>query len=398
MKSILTAALLLLTATFAFAEDPIAKLRAMGQPGVDALMRWRESKDLDPAAQRRFETAIDRVCRQRDCAWSGLYWYTDLAAAEQAAQREHKPILSLRLLGNLDEELSCANSRFFRTILYSNRDIAAYLRANFILHWKSERPVPKVTIDFGDGRTMVRTLTGNSIHYLLAPDGTVLDALPGMIAPKPFLAALQEMRRLYEVSTTWTNRTQSLAAYHAARRTDAPAARVAPPATAWNAGSLAMSKGGVETPILDTAWFGKRLRVPKIVKPKVTTIPLADLDGHSLQLIRSKRSPSTDDAFYATIRTLKQALDADTDRNEHELRPVIDEWLSHGSIDLESLNRRVYDELFLTPRSDRWLGLMPADVYNAIDGEGITTSSTAPTDTTSRRLSGAPPRSVRSRR
>src|SRR5947199_4701583 len=132
MKSIITAALLLITATIALADDPVARaaatnddqaiaqLRAMGQPGVDALMQWRESKELDPAAQRRFETAIDRVCRQRDCAWSGLYWYTDLAAAQQAAQREHKPILTLRLLGNLDEELSCANSRFFRTILYSN--------------------------------------------------------------------------------------------------------------------------------------------------------------------------------------------------------------------------------------------------------------------------------------
>src|SRR4051794_3157865 len=94
-------------------DAAIAQLRSMGQPGVDALMQWRQSRKLDDAAQQRFDAAIDRVCRQRDCAWSGLYWYTDLAAAEAAAQREHKPILTLRLLGNLDEELSCANSRFF---------------------------------------------------------------------------------------------------------------------------------------------------------------------------------------------------------------------------------------------------------------------------------------------
>jgi hypothetical protein len=219
-----------------------------------------------------------------------------------------------------------------------------------------------------------------------------------MIAPRPYLAALQEMRRLYDVSATWSNRAQSLAAYHAARRAGASVARVAPPATAWSAASLAMSKGGVETPILDTAWFGKQLRVSKIPKPAAARIQIGDLDGHSLQLIRSKRAPSSDEAFYATIRTLKQALDADTDRNERELRPFIDEWLSHGSIDLEALNRRVYDELFLTPQNDRWLGLMPADVYNAIDGEGITTSSTVPPDTLSRRPSDAPQRSVRSRR
>ena len=46
---------------------------------------------------------------------SQLYWYTDLEAAKAQAKRLGKPILSLRLLGKLTDEFSCANSRFFRT-------------------------------------------------------------------------------------------------------------------------------------------------------------------------------------------------------------------------------------------------------------------------------------------
>ncbi len=55
-----------------------------------------------------------------------------------------------------------------------------------MLHWQSVRPVPRVTIDFGDGRKLERTLTGNSAHYVLASDGTPLDVLPGLYSPLAF--------------------------------------------------------------------------------------------------------------------------------------------------------------------------------------------------------------------
>ena len=167
----LTTALLLSAALSIPSPVDIVTLRAEGQPAVDRLVadyqRLTRAHRLDAAADARFRAAIDAVCRQFDCASSGLYWYTDLDQARREAGRSHRPILSLRLLGNLDEEMSCANSRYFRTILYANRGVAASLRKNFVLHWSSERPAPLVTIDFGDGRVMRRTITGNSIHYLL---------------------------------------------------------------------------------------------------------------------------------------------------------------------------------------------------------------------------------------
>ena len=89
---------------------------------------------------------------QKNAFAADLYWYTDFEKAKQVAQKKHKPILSLRLLGNLNEELSCANSRFFRAVLYPNASISKSLREGFVLHWQSVRPAPRITIDFGDGR------------------------------------------------------------------------------------------------------------------------------------------------------------------------------------------------------------------------------------------------------
>ncbi len=124
-------------------------------------------------AWERLSAALDAVSQQKNSYLAGMYWYTDMGEAKAAAKKFGKPILSLRLLGKLSDEFSCANSRFFRTILYSNFTISEKLRKDFVLHWKSVRPVPHVTIDFGDGRKLERTLTGNSIHYILDVEGRI---------------------------------------------------------------------------------------------------------------------------------------------------------------------------------------------------------------------------------
>ena len=122
---------------------------------------------------------------------SGLFWYTDVGSAKNAARKYGRPILHLRMLGKLDEELSCANSRLFRATLYANQDVSRFLRERFILYWSSERPVPHVTIDYGEGRRLERTATGNSAHYILDGHGNVLDVLPGLYAPTAFVRELE---------------------------------------------------------------------------------------------------------------------------------------------------------------------------------------------------------------
>lgn len=179
--------------------EAIHDLRRQGPAGLDMLLEaaapqitgLKQNKiRLDAEECTQLRASLDAVARQRDAWASGLYWFTELDAAKAEAAKTGKPILSLRLLGNLDEEYSCANSRFFRTILYANTAVSAHLRTHFVLHWKSVRPAPLLTIDMGDGRRIKRTITGNSIHYLLDADGQVLDAFPGIYSSAAFLAAL----------------------------------------------------------------------------------------------------------------------------------------------------------------------------------------------------------------
>ncbi len=196
----------------AIAAAAIVALRKQGPSGLRALLERHANAlgglNKDPGDQRitRLRNAIDAVCAQRDGHASKLFWFTDLREAQAAAEASGKPILSLRLLGKLSDEFSCANSRFFRTALYANSEIAAYLREHYILHWKSVRPVPRLTIDFGDGRVVQRTITGNSIHYILDGEGTVIDALPGLYGPRAFLDQVRRPRTPHAMRAAFSER------------------------------------------------------------------------------------------------------------------------------------------------------------------------------------------------
>ncbi|HEU5460028.1 MAG TPA: hypothetical protein VFU83_06005, partial [Pyrinomonadaceae bacterium] len=181
------------------ASPAIEELRALGPDGLQVLRtQYREEinrhvadPSLAPDEQwERITTALDAVAQQKNSYIAGLYWHTDLEEAKKVSAATNKPILSLRLLGKLTDEFSCANSRFFRTVLYSHTEVSAYLRQHYVLHWQSIRPVPKVTIDYGDGRKLERTLTGNSIHYVLDSQGRPVDAIPGLYGPGAFRRAL----------------------------------------------------------------------------------------------------------------------------------------------------------------------------------------------------------------
>ena len=355
---------------------------------------------------------LDRLCNQRDCAASELYWHKDFAAAQQAASASGKPILSLRLLGNLDEDLSCANSRFFRIALYSNPEISRLLRDRYILHWQSVRPVPKITIDFGDGRKVQQTLTGNSIHYILDADGNPIDALPGLYAPQAFkrhlthsaefIAKYRQLPAEQRRATLDKYHQTQLAQLQANWKRDLDKLGIAiplpssikslsEPPTAAEAAPIAVSKSIIENPILQlTRAYSQR----NAVLTKATDDPLwvklgelhqedATLAKNSIDLIRRKQpqlarlTASNKDKNIDPIASLttnfQKAIAIDSIRNEYLLHSQIHQWLigARATYTVESLNARVYDRLFLTPSSDRWLGLMPGDGYTGIDRDGI---------------------------
>jgi len=256
---------------------------------------------------------LDRLCGQKDAHTSMLFWFTDIAAAIDEARRTNRPILSLRLLGRLDEELSCANSRFFRKLLYVSPQIQQLLRDQFILHWESVRPVPKVTIDFGGGRRIEKTLTGNSVHLVLDPRGRPVDALPGLFAPTVFHALLVRARGYARAEPS------QLSELH--RRALSEPVAVAPESRAMRASRIAATKHVVELPVLRAV------------------APLA-VDGDSLE--------------------------ADTRQNlalhtrVHEAFAMGARWSS-----IEMLVARIYSDLFLMPVDDPALGLDVEDPFAA---------------------------------
>jgi hypothetical protein len=364
------------------ASDDVAELRAGGQRSVDAL----HARLAEPGVAE----LLDRVCAQKDCAESRLYWYTDMEQAQAAARQLGRPIVTLHLLGRLDEELSCANSRFFRTILYSDESIASLLRDEFVLHWHSVRPVPRITIEFGDGRRIQQTITGNSVHYLLAEDGAVLDALPGLYSPAAFRRQLEAWIALHRAVAGKNDsaRRHHLADYHKerssiaktewaalSRRTgilpDIRTVRTLKRPTAAEAAVRATSKVAIEGPLVTALdlnsprWLAATqwVELGRLEQENVVFSPA------TIALIRRKHlgsQPSLTD-MNEVLDNLRRTVAADSILNEYALHVSIHDWFATMRVgDLRSLDARIYAELFLTPGDDPWLGLKPASVFTAI--------------------------------
>jgi hypothetical protein len=359
-------------------SDNISELRATGQLAVDDLhAKWTAA----PAAERaQLQKTLDKVCAQKDCHASRLFWYTDLDQAKQAARRLGRPILSLHLLGRLDEELSCANSRFFRTLLYSDDQVAAILRDQYVLHWHSVREVPRVTIELGGGRVIRQTITGNSAHYFLDADGMPLDVLPGLYSATAFRNQLEEWATLYRTLSE-PGRDEVLSDYHTQRLTETSARALEMGidrtpyegmAAVWVAQRQSQSKAATEVRTLRQL-KGDSSRSAKSFQPRreldiwraigeelKTGVTFSE---STLQLMRSKQT-LTDEV----LDNLRRTVAADTAFNEYDLHRRAHQWFALGQVgDLYSLNERVYDELFLTPSSDPWLGLLPEATFTGIE-------------------------------
>lgn len=406
------------------AAPAIAELRAMGPTGLQALFHAHADEINEQISNpmiaaspewQRLSAALDQVSQQKDSYLSGLYWYTDLDQAKAAAKASGKPILSLRLLGKLSEEFSCANSRFFRTILYSNAAVSQLLRERFILHWQSERPAPRVTIDFGDGRKLERTLTGNSIHYVLDSDGRVIDALPGLYGPAAFMrlmaraeAASKDWAKqppadgsrqpfwayhpdsLRMITLDWTIDTQKIGG-------KVPQGFVIMKDGNGNPQALEIAERAItkmisEVDLLKGMTAGSQAlgRVTdEAAWNKIAALHLTDakLDQRSIGLIKRQMqkaitttgSGNSGEALDKLVQKLQAKIAMDTVRNEYLLHTKLYSWFVADKnrferIDLEGLNKRVYAELFQTPATDPWLGLFSPEVYTALEGGGVKSS------------------------
>ncbi len=403
-RSLLLSLLLLSTAQADSSSGRATSLRAQGYAG------------LEKALATGNDQLIDEVAQQRDAKASRLFWHTDLDEAKAEATRTGKPILSLRLLGDLTQEYTCANSRFFRSALYSNPEISEVMRDQFVLHWSSERDVPVITLDFGDGRVMKSTITGNSIHYVLDADGRPIDAIPGLYGPAAFG---EELQAAVELSATLDGvaaeqRGALLRVHHGSRLAEEGGEMVADLSevrgttdlayvqqdliTAWMVDArksddlqpaavvpmrFAVAKRMVEMPTLQR--IDKRKGgAPENRTGSVGWLPpqeaewsqLAQLHLEDARLadasVELMRAEGSSQDFDAVVAGFELAMAEDTVRNSYLMRPRIRSWFASGTApqDLTELNRRVYDELFLTPAGDPTLGMVSPDAYTGLDGDG----------------------------
>jgi hypothetical protein len=366
----------------------------------------------------RVREQIDHAAAQRDALTSRLYWYTDLEEAKAEAKRSSRPILSLRLLGQLDRELSCANSRLFRIVLYANPRVAAFLRDTYVLHWQSERPVPEISIDFGDGRKITRTITGNSIHYVLDSEGRVVDALPGLYGPAAFEKGLMESLQLAKKSATLTDAEsqKAIAKYHeemvwklTARWRkllfkaygdgygDMLGNATLPrsvgytkwPDAMWSSmpaamvNQLTVSKADTEAPPLALMQPEIYVGSPWEGWDKIATVLPADrLDPASRAFAKTKHprnfdkpdaEPLDDAAVEKRVTRFELRLAEESARNEYAFHGAIHNHLSvQKNGNLVALNEWVYTKVFMTPQKDAWLGLMPTEAITGIAEDGVT--------------------------
>lgn len=413
----------------------IAALRAKGPAALQRLLA--EYDRASAAARPALAATIDAVAAQRYATASRLYWYTDEAVALQEAQRSGRPILALRMLGRLDEDLSCANSRFFRTALYPDERVASLLREQFVLLWTSERPVPRVTIDYGDGRSIMGTVTGNSVHYVLDAEGAVVDALPGLYLPQVFARELHSV--LAELAHE--RRAKLTGAALLARRQQARQDRLeAMVASLGKAGGAlwvpqarrllsrgdvttaleaaqraAMSKARVEVPLLHRILPGVdpgSMEDGEVAQWASVGQVLFGLGGGALLLENGNQGPrpaarhrergaeevphvldararALISAVYlggqqatavaaepaALLARFEQRMVADTAIAQVKLRPqILRQLIALGAPSMAELNGWVYAEVFATPRADQWLGLLPRDEYTGLPGDGVVLS------------------------
>lgn len=389
------------------ASPAIEELRALGPAGLQILMaqygdeirRHVANPAMAPDEQwQRISAALDTVAQQKNSYIAGLYWHTDFEAAKKASGESGKPILSLRLLGKLTDEFSCANSRFFRTVLYSNADVSEYLREHYVLHWQSVRPVPKVTIDYGDGRKLERTLTGNSIHYILDSGGRPIDAIPGLYGPSAFRNALVNAEAMFKSTHGKDQQVKNLLllSYYLAQsgkiasdwKSDNTKIGGKPPEglsikkgtndQALSIAPLAITKAVTETSILrGVASTTEALEkiTDEAAWRKIAQLHsnAAILDERSIALIKRQNPSLTGEELARLLHKFQELIALDTVRNEYLLHSKLYTWLMRDPArnDVQKLNEKVYASLFLTPSSDPWLGLFSTDVYTALDNGGV---------------------------
>jgi hypothetical protein len=250
-------------------------------------------------------------------------------------------------------------------VLLSNDQVASEIKERFVTSWEMVREVPKVTIDFGNGKKLERTLAGNTVLYVLTPDGDVIDAFPGVYTPDDFLAQIEaigpDIQRF--VAMPRSERSAALAAWHKA---------VAGAVVAKEIYRTTMAKAYVESPLLK-ALGGVGVDTPRGERfddaaGKLIGEPNDAIDRIAARIDDISKKPMAADDVLATagVAAGGAAADraaaivkADSAANVKLLRPAVHLLLS-TYLDAQTpstLKDAIYRKLLRIPLDDPYLGL-----------------------------------------
>jgi hypothetical protein len=225
-------------------------------------------------------------------------------------------------------------------VLFSSTEIAQFINNAFEPAWESVRPVPIVTIDFGNGTKVTRTLHGNIATYVCDAEGRVLDVMAGIYGPSAFQERLNQFRLLAQyVSFRFGGDRLPpetvLKNYHD-RQVAALQAGKPPEVLAPNIRGE-MMKGKIENPL--------------------KLIAAGQAPGPQLRGLKQWVTPSPKGTAAEEITRWKE-LAEDTRLNETVRRRMIDEKLSEvGSVPPDQIVKWLYKDVLHADLDDPYLGL-----------------------------------------
>ena len=231
-------------------------------------------------------------------------------------------------------------------MLFSNPEISALVREQFVAAWEGVRPVPIVEIDFGNGKKIKRTVNGNIATYVCTPEGRVLDIIPGLNSPEAYLDDLRHALNLYR-ATFAKARCSSLESivcgYHRENITT-------PAVYEWVINDAA--KARIERLMKIALDKKESLRGIHIV-PGPYVAPAADSKKRDVE--RPVRALTAEDVAI---------LAADTETNRKERKPLLHKILAEKIVTPGEITKRVYKEVLHCDLDDPYLGL----ISKAFDG------------------------------
>ena len=250
-------------------------------------------------------------------------------------------------------------------MLFSQPQLAESIGARFEPVWQSVREAPQVTVDFGSGHVVRRTLHGNVATWILDREGCVIDVIGGVYTADAYRARIDEALKLHDHVRPRHPRWADHAAERFADSHRRQAAALAGGGLPLHLKSQGVNKAGVERWSLVAMGDGTDPREAASSSTRAGTLrelvggtaPRHD-DG-SRRLDVSKTRAESAPRAAAAIDALP--LESDVKLNETVRRQAIHAILAQtGLVPFdEALGQRVYREALHCDLADPWLGLGP---------------------------------------